>query len=578
MKQSNTIQPPGTADIVILGAGLAGLTLALQIRQSHPDVSIAMLEKNTFPLEEAAHKVGESTVEIGAHYFADVLECRKHLETDELPKLGLRYFFTRDGNAKIDQRLEFGSNRFFPTGSFQIDRGRFENYLAEKCRASGILLLEGARVRDVSVHPGDRLPGDRLPGDRHIVTFTQGSEEQRQIESRWLIDAAGRSSVLKKKLGLEADSNHHTNAVWFRIAEEISLNEWSDDPQFTKENVGEYSRWFSTNHLMGRGYWVWLIPLASGSTSVGIVADPAVHPLSEFNSLDKAMDWLRRNEPQCASHIEPHLGKLQDFLALKHYSHWCKQVFSSERWAVTGDAGLFIDPLYSPGSDFIALSNTFIADLISKDLADDRLDTYAHVYNEVYLGFASNTFSVFENQYPILGNATVMPMKIIWDFATYWGFLAWVFFQKQQCNLLMLSRLRNYLGQVSEMNMFMQHFFREWNKIPQPEIGGRMIDIQRIEFLYAMNERLREPVSETEFEAQLIRNVALLQELKQELLGIASRGAKLPGGLLANLELPDQIAPLPSTALEKINDQSPSVTGAKPLRKRGAVASSEANA
>ncbi len=32
-------------------------------------------------------------------------------------------------------------------------------------------------------------------------------------------------------------------------------------------------RWLSTNHLCGPGYWVWLIPLASGSHSVGIVAD-----------------------------------------------------------------------------------------------------------------------------------------------------------------------------------------------------------------------------------------------------------------------------------------------------------------
>ena len=40
------------------------------------------------------------------------------------------------------------------------------------------------------------------------------------------------------------------------------------------------ARWLSTNHLVGAGYWVWLIPLGSGATSVGIVTDETIHPQS----------------------------------------------------------------------------------------------------------------------------------------------------------------------------------------------------------------------------------------------------------------------------------------------------------
>ena len=57
--------------------------------------------------------------------------------------------------------------------------------------------------------------------------------------------------------------------------------------------VPERRRWLSTNHLMGAGYWVWLIPLGSGSTSVGIVADPALHPFHRLSRFDRALDWLR---------------------------------------------------------------------------------------------------------------------------------------------------------------------------------------------------------------------------------------------------------------------------------------------
>ena len=49
----------------------------------------------------------------------------------------------------------------------------------------------------------------------------------------------------------------------------------------------------STVHLMGKGYWVWLIPLGSGSTSIGIVADNDLHPYARINRYDRAVEWLR---------------------------------------------------------------------------------------------------------------------------------------------------------------------------------------------------------------------------------------------------------------------------------------------
>jgi len=59
-------------DVVILGGGLAGLSLAIQLRQRDPGIDVLVIERHAHPVREAAFKVGESTVEIGAHYFADV--------------------------------------------------------------------------------------------------------------------------------------------------------------------------------------------------------------------------------------------------------------------------------------------------------------------------------------------------------------------------------------------------------------------------------------------------------------------------------------------------------------------------
>src|SRR5262245_31533356 len=55
--------------VAILGGGLAGGTLARQFRLEAPHVRVLVVEKRPHPVREAAHKVGESSVEIGAHYF-----------------------------------------------------------------------------------------------------------------------------------------------------------------------------------------------------------------------------------------------------------------------------------------------------------------------------------------------------------------------------------------------------------------------------------------------------------------------------------------------------------------------------
>ena len=106
---------PGDFDVAILGGGLAALTLGLQLKAARPQTSIAILEKRVGPAPEAAFKVGESTVEVSTNYFADVVGMRDHLDAEQLPKCGLRFFFPAGNNEDIALRVEYGSPAIPPS-------------------------------------------------------------------------------------------------------------------------------------------------------------------------------------------------------------------------------------------------------------------------------------------------------------------------------------------------------------------------------------------------------------------------------------------------------------------------------
>jgi flavin-dependent dehydrogenase len=343
-------------DVAIVGGGLAGLSLAIQLRRQMPGARITVLERNTHPVPEAAFKVGESTVEIGAHYFAEVLGLREHLDERQLRKFGFRFFFS-DGRDDIDACTELGVSRILATPSWQLDRGRFENFLAALACELGVDVRTGVTVRRLDIDQ------DGLP---HRITCEQEGERH-QIQARWLIDASGRAGLMRRKLDLTAANGHDANAVWWRVDGCVDPNAWADDRDWLAR-CSPPDRWRSTNHMCGPGYWVWLIPLASGAHSLGIVCDAKLHPLETMNTHAKAMAWLHAHQPRVARALEAPGHALRDFAFLRNYSYGCKQVFSADRWALTGEAGLFLDPFYSPGSDFIAMSNTYICDLVGKDL------------------------------------------------------------------------------------------------------------------------------------------------------------------------------------------------------------------
>jgi len=500
-------------DVIVLGGGLAGLCLAIQLKQRDPSIAVAVLERREGAAPDAAFKVGESTVEIGAHYFAETLGLRDHLENEQVRKFGFRFFFS-EGSDDPARCTELGVSELLPTPSWQLDRGRFENFLAARARELGVDVRDGACIGSIEPATGDAP---------HLVAFVRDGREH-SLRARWLVDASGRAGLLKRRLGLERANAHAVNAAWWRVEGIVDPNDWSGDAEWLARCTPP-ERWRSTNHLCGPGYWAWMIPLASGAHSIGIVADETLHPLDTYNSHAKAMAWLREHQPRLAAQLDDPRHAVMDFRFLRHFSHDCAQSFSADRWAITGEAGVFLDPFYSPGSDFIAITNTLACELVQRDRAGKPIAPHAAIYQQLLESIYENTLTLYQDQYPIFGDAQVMPVKVIWDYTWYWSLLAPLAMSGRIADIAMLGRFKPLLMRSQALNRAVQPLLREWcarNAAPARALeDGRLLDQFRIDWFHELNRGLADELDDDAFAARAAANVQRMESLAREILGHA---------------------------------------------------------
>src|SRR5574341_1153267 len=92
------MQPRPFYDVVVIGTGLAGLTLIRQLLL-YTGQSVLLLDRRANPPEDAPQQYGESLVQCSGYYLSRVLDLEEYLLINHYLKYNLRFYWPTPGLA-----------------------------------------------------------------------------------------------------------------------------------------------------------------------------------------------------------------------------------------------------------------------------------------------------------------------------------------------------------------------------------------------------------------------------------------------------------------------------------------------
>lgn len=400
---------PKHYDVVILGGAFSGASAAVLLRRERPELSVLIVEK----AEAFDAKVGEATTEMSGMFLTRRLALWRHLELEQLPKEGLRYWFVNDKVHTHAEASEAGPYLRSTVPSFQLRRDALDEHILATAAAEGAEVARPARVRDV-----------QLGGFDHRVTFEREGREPETVACRWVLDATGRATFLGKRLGLiERNQEHPTAAVWCRWENVRHIDELAarGPLSLSRGNVG--SRRLATNHYMGFGSWTWFIPLGHGETSVGVVFDTRIVHLDRGKNLERDYLEFLRSNPLMAELLEGARMRSEDLRTYSNLAYVSRQ-YMGNGWALLGDAAAFLDPYYSPGLDHASFTVEATVEIVKAQTAGEDVAARIAEHNETFLRSYRRFFgSIYKDKYYYMGEHDLLAASFLIETAQYYIFV-----------------------------------------------------------------------------------------------------------------------------------------------------------
>lgn len=323
-------------DALVVGGGPGGASAAALLARRGRRVLV--VERQRFP----RFHIGESLIP----------ETNRFLETlGVLDRIAAAGFPIKRGAVIIAPDGEHERYAFFGDAegidrpaTYEVPRDRFDQILLDHAASSGARVLQGCRARSVSF------------SEEGVTLRIEDGSGERTVTGRYLVDASGRDGFLAKRLGLrEVDPE----------LRQVSIHAWYEGVVPLPPEYSGDARLVATD---GHG-WAWLIPLDERVTSVGVVVSKERYAALPGRPAER-LDALIRAVPALANLLGS-ARRVSPARVDGDYSY-STRAYAGDRWLLVGDAGSFLDPVFSTGVLLALASGVEAADSVHRSLAARR--------------------------------------------------------------------------------------------------------------------------------------------------------------------------------------------------------------
>jgi flavin-dependent dehydrogenase len=394
-------------DVAIIGGSLAGSAMAILLRKT-PGLRVLIIER----APRFTRRVGEATVEISAFFLGRVLGLTQHLNESHLVKQGMRFWFYNKQTETLADSSEIGGRFQVRLPSYQLDRAVLDEEVLRRAHAMGAKVMRPATVTRVELKPGQTQTIHVRHDDSHET-----------IVARWVIDASGVAAFLARQEGwFQSNTAHPTAAAWARwrnVKDWDGLELSQKYPEWSSATYG--IRGTATNHLVGEGWWSWWIPLKSGDVSVGVVFDQRLvsWPANGGKLGDRLKEFLMQHPAARELLADAHW--IEDDVHWRKNLAYSSSVMAGDGFAIVGDAAAFLDPLYSPGMDWISYTTSATANLIFAQQKGEAIAELIERHNRTFSESYERWFNaIYRDKYEYLGEFDLMKLAFTLDLALYY--------------------------------------------------------------------------------------------------------------------------------------------------------------